>query len=490
MTGAPRRLPHAPAEHLTLTWNGRSVTGRMGDTVAATLYGAGHRVLTRSRKFHEPRGLSGSFAAGHLATVDGLPHRRLDRIASANGMIVSMQNAWPSPALDLMRLARLVPRRWLRAGFEHPRLLRDGTPLWAAWERALAQMAGMATVPRDGAGMVPGRRIEAGTLIVGGGPAARRAAAGAQGPVVLVTRSAEPGAGAASAGAVLEPLPREVEVLAGHDVYALYDGGRLAAAAPFDPAAAAVLIDARHVVLATGLRSVPPLVPGAALPGVLDAAIALELAHSHGVAPGHRTVVIGTHRRNDVARRLEALGCTIVDALDVAAVSSIEGHHGVTGLAAHGRRIACDAVVHAGPWRPDPALPFQAGANGELRLMAAHLPAHVRLAGACAQAPEAVSFGAGLDRSALVCPCMDVTVDEILDQVAAGCTHVEELKRRTACGMGTCQGVPCWDLLGALVADATHGTLEGVGHPTYRPPRAALTFGQAAGLADLTEMEP
>jgi hypothetical protein len=54
--------------------------------------------------------------------------------------------------------------------------------------------------------------------------------------------------------------------------------------------------------------SVPPLVPGAALPGVLDAATALGLSHRHGVAPGHRTVVIGTGRRAAVARRLGSGG--------------------------------------------------------------------------------------------------------------------------------------------------------------------------------------
>jgi bacterioferritin-associated ferredoxin len=243
-------------------------------------------------------------------------------------------------------------------------------------------------------------------------------------------------------------------------------------------------------VLATGVRSTPPLVPGIALPGVLDAATALELAHRHGLPPGRRTLVIGTPRGATVAGRLSALGCPVVDFLDVASVTRIEGRGGVSGVIAGHRRIACDAVVHAGPWRPDPTLPFQASADGELRLLGGNLPGHVRCAGACAGAPEPVSFGSARDRSALVCPCMDVTVDEILDQVLSGVTHVEELKRRTGCGMGTCQGVPCWDLLAAVVADATNSTVEAVGHPTYRPPRAALTFGQAAGLVDLTEVDP
>ena len=149
----------------------------------------------------------------------------------------------------------------------------------------------------------------------------------------------------------------------------------------------------------------------------------------------------------------------------------------------------CDCLIHAGPWRPDPALPFQARADGEFRLTAGELPLHVELMGAAAEAGEPIVHGPKLDDQAMVCPCMDVTVEEIRHLLGAGHNHVEELKRLTGCGMGPCQGFPCWDLLAAALAAITRGSAESFGHPSYRPPRGALTLGQAAGLADLVQPE-
>ena len=99
MPHLPKRLHHVSREPATISWNGTDVAGLKGDSIAATLYGNGIRAFTRSRKFHEPRGLSGSFVAGHLATVDGLPHCRLDRVVTTQGRRVDMENVWPSPAL-------------------------------------------------------------------------------------------------------------------------------------------------------------------------------------------------------------------------------------------------------------------------------------------------------------------------------------------------------------------------------------------------------
>jgi hypothetical protein len=56
--------------------------------------------------------------------------------------------------------------------------------------------------------------------------------------------------------------------------------------------------------------------------------------------------------------------------------------------------------------------------------------------------------------------------------------------------MGPCQGMPCWDYLAAALGHITRRPAESFGHPSYRPPRAGATLGQAAGLADLVAPEP
>lgn len=482
------RLPRNSAERVTFRWNGRPVEARAGDTVAAALYAAGHRTLTRSRKFHRPRGLSGAFVAGHLARVEGTPNVRLDQVRVRDGLDVRAQNVWPRLDMDFLALARLIPRRLLRAGFEHTRLIPSGTFLFEPWEACLRFLAGMAERPAATAeaNVAPGRRLDADTVVIGGGPAGRRAAieATTQGSLILVTRGARPGEFARRCGVDLPELPSSVTVLAGHEAFALYRQGRLVGAAPVD-GGPAVAIFARRVVLATGRRSCPPLVPGADLPGVLDLHVALALAHDHAVATGHSVAVIGTGDEVAAARRLGSLGVTVGAVLDARRVTRIFGRTEVSGIEADGSRYRCDAVVHAGPWRPDPSLAFQAGADGSRRLEARPLPPHVTEAGDTTAQP--VVFGGRLDDAALVCPCMDVTVAEVR-ALARGEGHVEVIKRLTGCGMGTCQGVPCWDLLAAAL-----GAINGLvvdDRPSLRPPRGALTLAQAAGLAEAVEPEP
>ena len=481
------RLPHGNQDEFTFRWDGRSVPAWAGDSIAAALYAAGHRVLARSRKFHRPRGLSGAFTAGVLARVDGRPHQRLDAVTARPGLDVRSQNAWPSARYDLLAAARLLPRAWLRAGFEHPRWLPSGTRRFEAWEGLMRHAAGIAAPPARSAwgAAIAGRRIAADTVVVGGGPAGHAAAGRAAeegGSVVLVSRHAEPGGLARETGVALTPLPDTVTVLAAHDVFALYEGATQVACAPRDGAEGATLIDTRHVVLATGRRSCPPLVPGADLPGVLDWHTALALAQDHAVAPGARVAVVGSGIETDAAGLLGRLGVEIVHAGPVADLRRIFGGREVAGIELE-RAVICDAVVHCGPWRPDPALAFQAGQHGDFRVASSGPGANVTFAGDATAEP--VSIGAALDDRALVCPCMDVTVAEVRALVAGGIDHVEEIKRLTACGMGPCQGVPCWDLLAAALADITGRAAESFGHPTFRPPRAGLTLAQAAGLHGL-----
>ena len=76
------------------------------------------------------------------------------------------------------------------------------------------------------------------------------------------------------------------------------------------------------------------------------------------------------------------------------------------------------------------------------------------------------------------------------DLVSDGETHVEVLKRLTGCGMGPCQGTPCWDYLGAALEHLTGQAAASFGHPSYRAPRGGLLLALAGGLADLVEPEP
>jgi len=480
---------HAAGGACHILWEGQPVRAEPGDTVAVALWRAGVRVTGRSRKFHRPLGVNGVFPAGAIARVNGLPNVRLDACAARPGLDVRAQNVWPNLDIDLLKAARLVPRRWLRGGFEHTNLLPSGRWPFEAWERLLRFMAGGADppAPEDAPPIPEGARIRADVAVVGGGPAGRRAAiqaAAAGRSVVLVARGDRPGRYAEDCGVAMPALPEAVRVLAGCEAFGLYERGRVLGAAPRDGGPAA-LIDAERVVLAVGRRSCPPLVQGADLPGVMDVQTALDLAR-RGVAPGRRIVLIGTGNLTPLADRFRALGFPVVAGVAAGAVRRIRGREAVTALDA-GESIACDAVIHAGPWRAHPALAFQARAAGELRLLADRPAPHVEVAGDAALEGEAIVFGPALDDAALVCPCMDVTVAEMRELAARGETHVEVVKRLTSAGMGPCQGFPCWDQVAAVLHAVTTRAAAEFGHPTYRAPRGALTLAQAAGLAPLVD---
>ncbi|MEX0807207.1 MAG: 2Fe-2S iron-sulfur cluster-binding protein [Dongiaceae bacterium] len=487
-----RRLDHATGATISLGWNGRRIEARAGDSVGAALYAAGIRQLASSRKFHRPIGLSGVYPAGSLLRIDGVPHQRADRIVVRDGIDVREQNVWPSPEFDLLRLMRLLPRKPFEAGFEHPAWLPSGTRRFDRWESLLRYLAGLADPPdpnRVGA-PIPGDLVAFDVAIVGGGPAGRAAAidaARAGKSVLLVSHARTPGAGARAMGAALHDLPASVRVVAAAEAFGLYRHGTLLGIAPHD-GSAAMLVEAKEFVLATGRRSCPTLVPGIDLPGVLDLKTALALAHDHAVAPGHSVLLVGTGDLAPIAARFTALGVRIVEQAPASLLERVLGWNEVTGAVVAGRRIACDAIVHAGPWRSDPSLSFQAAADGGFRMLPGATSARLRIVGSAAEASEPILCPEH-GQSAFVCPCMDVTQAEI-EMCIAATQHVEELKRLTSCGMGPCQGFPCWDNLAAMLERATGAAATSFGHPTFRPPRAALTLAQAAGLADLVAPEP
>ena len=489
--GCMKRLPHANPERVPFLWNGRAVEGRKGDSVAAALYALGIRELARSRKNHRPLGLSGGHLQGVLARVNGRPSVRLDLEPVTPGPDVRMQNVWPSAGFDLLRAARLIPSTWLRSGFEHTQALPSGTWRFQIWERLLAFLAGMSDPPDRSldASPRPGRRLRVDLLVVGGGPAGRRAAneaAAAGRSVALVFRGSRPGRFAEALGLPLPAIDGKIQLFPATEVSGLYRDGALVLASPVDPAEGATVFEPDRTVLATGKRSIPPLVPGNQLPGVLEAPLALALARDYAVAPGLAVAVVGSGAEKEVAARLTALGVNVVHIGPVGALRRIDGKDAVRAIETE-RRIACDALIHAGPWRSDPGLGFQAGAEGLRQLRLDQPSQRVSMTGWAAEPDEAPAIGGTDLAEAQLCPCMDVAAGEIMVHIEAGESDPEVLKRLTACGMGPCQGLPCWELQAALIARCTGAAPEGFGRPSHRPPRRALTVAQAAGLEGLVE---
>lgn len=490
MSRAHPRLAGASAEVVEFFWNGRPVQGRQGESLATALLANGIRTLAWSRKAHRPLGYSGSYVTGVLARVNGVPNVRLDLLPVSAGVQVQMQNCWPSPAFDLLRLARLIPARWIQGGFEHTHLVPSGTPLFQRWEAILAFLAGVAK-PAERTGEVavpPARYLSADVLVIGGGPggctAANEAAAAGR-SVVLVTRGQSLARYARAAGQACPPLDERVQLVTGVEVFGAYREGELLLGAPHDPAQGALALEADEVILASGRRACPPVIPGMWLPGVMEVRTALIMAHEQAVAPGARVVVVGNGDQEAVAGRLRALGVNVVAARPLADLRRVRGRHQVRA-AVFAESVACDAVVHAGPWLADASLTFQSRAEGLLQLREQR-PSRLRTVGAAAEADQPLPVAARSRHTALLCPCFDVSCHEVEALIEQGITDLEVIKRLTSCGMGPCQGQPCWDSLRALVSARSGIALAELARPTLRPPRRALSVAQAAGLVDVVE---
>ena len=118
---AELRLP-APAgselrrtEQIEFTFDGHRHSAVGGDTVASALTAEGIDVLSRSFKYHRPRGVlcaTGS-CPNCLVEVNGEPNVRACVTPVVPGAVVRSQNAWPTLKRDLLSLTdrfdRLFP---------------------------------------------------------------------------------------------------------------------------------------------------------------------------------------------------------------------------------------------------------------------------------------------------------------------------------------------------------------------------------------------
>ena len=77
-------------KEITFTYNGKKIKAYEGETIAASLYAAGIRVLKASSKYERPRGLFcaiGNCSSCHMV-VDGVPNVKTCITKVEQGMIV------------------------------------------------------------------------------------------------------------------------------------------------------------------------------------------------------------------------------------------------------------------------------------------------------------------------------------------------------------------------------------------------------------------
>ena len=385
------RLPPQPVEQidrsrrLRFRWNGKSMRGFDGDTIASAVAAAGEMVFSRSMKYHRPRGvLTADYWDPNLAVqVGDDPNVRSGHRLLEAGMSVRAQNAWPSLRRDL-KAANGLFGRFLTAGFYYKTFMRPQR-LWPAYERVLSTFA-------------PGGRVDLGTphryhdkryahpdvVVAGAGPAgiaAAVAAAGAGADVMLVehehavgghlrySSDADDQKALAELRAALDDSG--VEVLADSTVNGRYEDNWIGIVQRSHPIAVERLVKARAKVLvvAAGLIERPFVFEGNDRPGVITAGAARRLVNLHAVKPGEQAVVFSANSDGDAAAAdLSRAGVEVivVDGRGGQPVTRALGSKtAVEAVEVAGRRIEADLLVTAVGWTAPTSLLNMAGDRPE-----------------------------------------------------------------------------------------------------------------------------
>ncbi len=472
-----RRTAVPAGRTIRFTFDGRAYEGIEGEPLAVALLAADRVVLSRSFRFHRPRGLmcSTGQCGWCECEVDGVPSVRSCRVPVREGLVARGEHAWPSVERDLLSgvglFSRWIPPTFYHHRFLRPRMLRKRYLDVLRWFGGRGRLRIM-----GGAGAPPGRptqRLDVDVLVVGGGPAGVAAAtrAAATGAVVVLLE----------ADRAMQTLAG-VQVLAGVAAVGWYDG--MVAAIGED---AVYEISARSVIAATGSYERVPLVPGADRPGVVAARLAADLIDRHGVLPGRRALLVGEGPDlAGLAERLKRAGATAVHGpIPTASLIAVRGRRRVTGavIAVKGETgaIEVDLIVFADR-SPNLDLVLAAGAaverrgdtlvpvlDDESRTTIPSLSVVGSATGRSGTGGEPHAQHAAAQPDAMVCFCEDVRVHEVRAELAAGYTDPELVKRRTGALTGPCQGKSCLQAFTCLA---------GTDHvPTARPPLRPVRLG-------------
>jgi sarcosine oxidase, subunit alpha len=480
LTGSPGAVDAARPPEVTFRFDGRAIRAPEGEPLAVALLAADQPILSRSFRFHCPRGLmcSTGQCGWCECEVDGRPSVRACQVPVRVGLVARSEHAWPSVGRDLLGLLDLGSR-WIPPTFYHHRFLRPAV-LRQRYLDVIRAFGGRGRLPsarRDGSdrgSRVP-RSLEVDVLVVGGGRsgvAAADEAAGAGARVAVV----EAVAGRA------RPTGTGVQVLDGATALGWYDG--IVTVVDTESLWA---IRAGEVVAATGSYERVPSVRGADRPGVMGARRATELIERHRVLPGERPLLVGDEGDlGPVRRAFGSTGVTPVRSVPTAALRRVLGGRWVSGavIDAGGREehVSADLIAFADR-TPNLDLVLAAGALVTSRdgvvvpvldeVGRTSVPG-LRVMGSATGATVPAAAQGHIHPRTLVCFCEDVHADEIAAQVRAGYGDPELVKRRTGALTGPCQGKYCLQAFTCALAAA--GVTAGA-PPTARPPLRPVRLG-------------
>jgi len=421
-------------------FEGRGYRGYAGDTIASALAANGVKVLSRSFKYHRPRGIltMAGQDANTLVQLEHEPNVLADRHPISEGLEVRAQNVFGSLNRDWGALLGVIGR-FMPVGFYYRAFFRPSGVFERIWEPIFRKTTGLGTVNlKTPHGYYDKAYGFYDVAVVGGGPAGLSAAlvaARAGASVLLVEENPVLGGALGYArfdvegerGARLrEELVREVAAEPGIEVMtdALCNGWFADNWLPVIHGNRLTKVRAGEVVLAAGALEQPAQFRNNDLPGVMMGSAAQRLIRLYGVRPGARAVVAAGNRFGyEVALDLIEAGVEVAAVVDqrpapepdpvmeavlarglrvlsghaVVEAAAAPGKRGVAGAvidrilgegqtAGQPERIPCDTIAMSVGFTPTYQLALQAGArldydDASAMFSISGLPEHLHLAG-------------------------------------------------------------------------------------------------------------
>ena len=314
---------------VSFTFDGRTMRGFEGDTLAAALLANDHMLVGRSFKYHRPRGIvtAGPSEPNALVTIGTggrtEPNTRATVAEIYQGMEISSQNRWPSLKFDLGALNGLLSP-FLGAGFYYKTFMWPSAFWEKVYEPLIRRAAGLGRAAME---VDPDRYEKAWAhcdlLVIGSGPAglmAARTAARAGLRVILAEQDFRMGGSLLSerltldgmtahqfVDAVLEELAsyENVTLMPRTTVFGYYNHGFLGLAERVSdhldrpgrdlPRERLWQVRATRVILATGAIERHMVFANNDRPGIMLASAARTFLNHHGVAVGRNVGVYTAH---------------------------------------------------------------------------------------------------------------------------------------------------------------------------------------------------
>lgn len=424
---------------LRFTFDGQSYPGFAGDSIASALLGNGRWLLSRSFKYHRPRGplsLAGQ-DANTLVQLPDEPNVLADMQAAQDGQVVEGQNF--NGSLDNDRDAYLGTfSRFMPVGFYY-RAFYKPKGMWKVWEPLIRKKAGLGVLDLSFRPQYYDKAyLFVDIAIIGGGPAGLRAALdAANGGAKVLLIEQQPVLGGSLtyarfdiAGTRATRLRKELlAAVEGHPniqvlLEATCNGWFTDNYLPVIQHKRMYKVRATRCLVAAGSFDQPVVFRNNDLPGVMLTSAAQRLMKLYAVKPGQRAVILTGHddgylaaldlqeqgvavaavvdmraapadatlaaelKRRDIALHL---GSTVYEALHEAGMRHVSGVdiRPITGqgkVSEHGLRLACDLLCMSAGYMPVYPLLCQAGGKlaydvGRDEFAISGLPAGLDLAG-------------------------------------------------------------------------------------------------------------